>query len=237
MVETSRVARWRQRLRDEGKEALTIWLTTYAKRKLEDLAYTYRTSPSALVQQALDQFQPAQPSGVSTNADTTQLRLLIRDVLREELPDMIRELVDVTDTRTETVAATPSMESVADAVTEIVAATLARDLPALVRQIIEAMALEAMGLPVTATSGDVADTESHGEMPATEASAEDLAVSPPGQTPAYDADRYYLGKLCPRSHDWHGTGHSLRYTHNRVCPECDREKTTERRQALRSAKA
>jgi hypothetical protein len=66
------------------------------------------------------------------------------------------------------------------------------------------------------------------EMPDTAASAEALETPP-----AYDANRYYLGKLCPRSHDWHGTGPSLRYTRNRLCLQCDREKTAARRQAQR----
>ena len=38
MDNTSRVAQWRQRMRDEGKEAVTVWLRHDTKLRLEDLA-------------------------------------------------------------------------------------------------------------------------------------------------------------------------------------------------------
>src|SRR5262245_54966682 len=221
---TTRVARWRQRLRDEGKAALTIRLTTDEKLRLEDLARTWHTSPSALIQQVLAQFQPTQPARSATDTDTSQLRLLIRKVLGEELPGMVRELLvataTVTETSADTVTDTRSTAPVTDMVTETVAATLARDLPALVRQIVEGMALEAIGLSVTDTHSVVTDTMA-------------MEGSSLGQAPAYDTDRYYLGTLCPRRHEWQSTGQSLRHTRNRVCLECDREKTAERRQARR----
>src|SRR5262252_7063239 len=50
-------------------------------------------------------------------------------------------------------------------VTETVAVTLAQDLPALVRQLVEEMALEALGLPVTDTNSGVTDTKDHREAP------------------------------------------------------------------------
>lgn len=33
----------------------------------------------------------------------------------------------------------------------------------------------------------------------------------------------YLGLLCPKGHDFEGTGKSLRYSKNQVCVECQRE--------------
>jgi hypothetical protein len=74
--------------------------------------------------------------------------LQIREVIREELAAREPEQIPVTDT-----------------VTEIITATLARDLPALVRQLVEGLALEAIGLPVTDTNGNVADTEALEEEP------------------------------------------------------------------------
>ena len=38
MDTTTRVQRWRQRRRDAGKEAMTVWLSRDAKLRLEDLA-------------------------------------------------------------------------------------------------------------------------------------------------------------------------------------------------------
>src|SRR5215470_16286578 len=53
---------------------------------------------------------------------------------------------------------------------------------------------------------------------------------------SYDAQRYKLGKLCPRGHEYEGTGQSLLYLRNSVCVTCDKEKVTERRQAKRRVK-
>jgi hypothetical protein len=51
--------------------------------------------------------------------------------------------------------------------------------------------------------------------------------------PPYDTDKYVLGKLCPRGHDYHGTGQSLRHLRRHVCLECDAEGARERRKAKR----
>jgi len=47
--------------------------------------------------------------------------------------------------------------------------------------------------------------------------------------PPFDHAKYVLGKLCPRGHDYHGTGKSLLRTANSGCLECDKEKARERR--------
>jgi hypothetical protein len=44
-----------------------------------------------------------------------------------------------------------------------------------------------------------------------------------------------LGKLCPRKHDYRGTGQSVLRRTNRHCRACDREKFHERKQAKRQA--
>jgi hypothetical protein len=49
--------------------------------------------------------------------------------------------------------------------------------------------------------------------------------------PTYDASKQYLGKLCPRGHDYNGTGQSLLRKTNHLCLACDRERAKERRQA------
>ena len=49
------------------------------------------------------------------------------------------------------------------------------------------------------------------------------------QLPTYDISKYYLGKLCPRQHDFQGTGQSLLYRRNRRCLQCDREAAQARR--------
>ena len=49
--------------------------------------------------------------------------------------------------------------------------------------------------------------------------------------PAYDTRKHYLGKLCPRLHDYHDTGQSLLRKTNHLCLACDRERAKERRQS------
>jgi hypothetical protein len=49
--------------------------------------------------------------------------------------------------------------------------------------------------------------------------------------PTYDTSKHYLGKLCPRRHDYNGTGQSLLRKTNHLCLACDRERAKARRQA------
>jgi hypothetical protein len=210
-------------------------LTAEEKLRLEDLARTWHTSPSALVQQALAQFQPTQPPRGSTDTDTSQVRLLIREVLREELPGMVREVVAAaatsTDTSADTVTDTQRPAPVADTVTDAVTDTVA--------EIVADTVTETPGhTPVTdAVTEMVADTVADtitDTVPETIV-PQDLAAEVVAMLTGveYAAEKYVLGKLCPRHHDYQGTGHSLRHTRNHVCLQCDREKTAERRQAKR----
>jgi hypothetical protein len=145
MPETSRVQRWREEKRQQGLKAVTVWLTQEEELRLKELALQRHCSPSALVQQALAQFSPQTPPSISTETDTKR----IRELIKAELVAMQAEKTTITDT-----------------VTEVVTETLARDLPPLVREIVEGMALEALGLPVTDTGNDdVTDTEMPEEEP------------------------------------------------------------------------
>jgi hypothetical protein len=164
MPEPSRVQRWREGKRQHGLKAVTIWLTQEEELRLKDLALQGHCSPSAVVQHALAQFAPQTPPGISTATDLSQ----IRELIRAEFLAMQGEKAAVTDTVTEFVTATVTA-TVADTVT----ATLARDLPALVRQLVEGLALEALGLPVTEMFGDVTETQdestdTHGNVTDTE---------------------------------------------------------------------
>jgi hypothetical protein len=154
MSETTRVQRWREAKCQEGLKAVTLWLTTEEELRLKDVALQWHCSPSALVQHALAQFSPQTAPGISPATDMSQ----IRELIRAEFLAMQGEKIAVTDT-----------------VTEVVTETLARDLPALVRQLVEGLALEAFGLPVTAignggvTDIDDAITDTNGNIPDTEA--------------------------------------------------------------------
>jgi hypothetical protein len=44
MSEGSRVARWRERLRQQGKKSVTVWLSVDEELRLKDLAAAWRSS-------------------------------------------------------------------------------------------------------------------------------------------------------------------------------------------------
>src|SRR5262249_45374750 len=98
MSDTERVRAWRDRLKQEGRVAMTIWVSAETKARYEDLALTYHRSPSELAQQALDAYRPdAVVSAAAT--DTAQLRTLIQAELATLVPV-------ITDSVTATVTAT-----------------------------------------------------------------------------------------------------------------------------------
>jgi hypothetical protein len=107
------------------------------KERLMDMSQYWHRSPSELIREAFAQFTPLSPPVTATATDTEQLRARIREEFAESPL--------ITATITDTVAAT---------------------LPAMVRQIVEEMALEAIGLPVTATHGSVTAIETPGKTPA-----------------------------------------------------------------------
>ena len=43
------------------------------------------------------------------------------------------------------------------------------------------------------------------------------------QATEFDPEKFYLGKLCLRGHDWDGTGQSLRRKSTRACVDCGKE--------------
>jgi hypothetical protein len=137
MIESERVQRWRDAKREQGFEPLTIWVSHEEKARLVDLAQHWHRSPSELLREAFAQFAPLRSPVTATVTDTEQLRALIRDEFAES------PLITVT-------------------ITDTVAATL----PAMVRQIVEEMALEALGFPVPATHGGVPAREPPGKTPA-----------------------------------------------------------------------
>jgi Protein of unknown function (DUF3018) len=97
----SRVARWRQRLREQGLKAVTVWLSVDEELRVKDLATTWHTTPSAIMQQALAQFHPGQPPRLSYDTDIEpRQRSDVPDMtqiqawLQAELPGMVRQCIE-----------------------------------------------------------------------------------------------------------------------------------------------
>ena len=160
MTKTSRVQRWREGKRQHGMKAVTIWLTEEEELRLKDIALQWHCSPSVVIQQALAQVSPQTPSRISTETDMSQIRELIR---------------------AEFLAVQAAQPPPTETVTEVVTATLERDLPALVRQLVEGLAFEALGLSVTDTNSDATDTEAL-DLPVTDnAYGNDTDTEKPGE--------------------------------------------------------
>jgi hypothetical protein len=136
MTARSRVQRWRDGKRQQGLKAVTLWLTPEEELRLKERALQWHCSPSAVIQRALAQVPTSPLSQNGSPPDTLQIRKLIR----AELDAREAERPSVTET-----------------VTGAITDTLARDLPGLVRQLVEGLALEALGLPVTDTNGTATD--------------------------------------------------------------------------------
>jgi len=170
MSDTDRVQRWRQRMREQGKEPVTLWLSREVKLRLDELAATSRSTTAEIVEQVLAHFQPGGPPVTATVADTAQLRVLMEEAVLETT-------------------------AVTELVTDIVTATLARDLPPLVHAAIQGLhpssLSDAFG---TDTNENVADTAPH-EPPRTASSEQPSDTSTPGVQPKTIRGRH---KLTPR---------------------------------------
>ena len=107
------------------------------------------------------------------------------------------------------------------------------------------------GLEMRLESGDVPGplTGHHGEA-GEEVLHEVLPHHAPGHAPeqggmtevfphsvTFDPAKFYLGKLCPKGHDYQGTGMSLLRCHNQRCRECENQAKRAKRAARRTAAA
>jgi predicted transcriptional regulator len=99
MSDTERVRAWRERLKQEGRVPMTIWVTAETKARYEDLALTYHRSPSELAQQALDAYRPDQAAVTDTITDAERLRAFIRTEMAQFTSDVTATITAaVTDT-------------------------------------------------------------------------------------------------------------------------------------------
>ncbi len=48
----------------------------------------------------------------------------------------------------------------------------------------------------------------------------------------FDEKKFFLGKLCPRGHEWNGIGQTLRYLSNEKCFFCRKQQYEENREKL-----
>jgi DNA invertase Pin-like site-specific DNA recombinase len=80
-------------MRDEGKEAVTVWLSHDAKLRLEDLASVWHSTTSAMVEQALAHFHPGNPPHIGNATDIAQIQALMQDMVRAILPELKEQML------------------------------------------------------------------------------------------------------------------------------------------------
>src|SRR2546422_11108910 len=88
MSDTERVRAWRERKKEGGLIAVTLWLRPETKARYEDLAQTHRRSLSELAQLALDAYRLDPALVAAPVPDTEQLRSLIREELDQAMAIM-----------------------------------------------------------------------------------------------------------------------------------------------------
>ena len=98
MSDTTRVQRWREAKRQNGLQAVTVWLTTSEELRLKDAAVQERCSPSDVMQRAFAQYQARNPSSISTVPDTSLIQVLIQDALAQWQPPTQSGISNGTDT-------------------------------------------------------------------------------------------------------------------------------------------
>ena len=188
MSDTERVRAWRDRLKQEGRVPMTIWIKADTKARYEDLARTYHRSPSELAQQALDAYHPDAMVS-ATESDAEQLRTLIR-------AEMAKVTADVTAAVTATVT-----ETLMAMVQELVQATIAAGVSAAETEtdaetITQIPAATATDTETVTEPGNVMETDTEtvtqtSNAAAPPATATVTATSTDTSTTAYDADAAY----------------------------------------------
>jgi len=97
MVASNRVQRWREAKRQNGLQAVTVWLTTSEELRLKDAAVQERCSPSEVMQRAFAQYQARNPPSISTVPDTSLIQVLIQDALAQWQPPIQSSIGNDTD--------------------------------------------------------------------------------------------------------------------------------------------
>jgi hypothetical protein len=126
--ELEKVRRWRERMKAEGKQAVTLWLNRGAVERLNTLAHEAKITASEFIERAVtdttakvtDMVTVTQPKVTDTVTDTVAV---IREIVREEVERALYQaakrgvtvtqskvtdtIAKVTDTVTDTVTVTP----------------------------------------------------------------------------------------------------------------------------------
>jgi hypothetical protein len=250
MSEDSRVKRWRDAKRQSGLKSMLIWVTPEEELRVKDLALQWRCSPSAVVQQALSHLGSSTAQDVSNPSDTYLIRQVQEEisVLQATLPALVRQLVQeelaamqavpVTATVGDTVTPTDTPAQfqgyhdnldVTDIVTETIADTPTVTEPGETAPPIPGTPAELLPRLSDANQAaiDLLDADEHSDREYVSDTKADDAD--------YDSTKHHLGKMCPRRHEYRGSGHSVIRISNGHCRACDREKFHERKQAKRQA--
>jgi recombinase len=127
--ETEKVRRWRERMKAEGKQGISLWLNRDTAERLNTLAAEAKITVSEFIERAVTVTQPKVTDTVTdTSAKVTDTVAVIRELVREEVERALYQVPKprvtvtkpkVTDAVTDTkVVVTDTTAKVTDTVTD-----------------------------------------------------------------------------------------------------------------------
>jgi len=204
------------------------------------------------------------PSSRITIRLTPALEALVSDGVRQgtSVSDLVREALEAylggrpTPRPTPTMPASDSVQPVSATVSDL---SDIRERLGRLEQRVEALSAtirhnamlsdtqDILDIPATqgvdAASDIVSDTRPtqrenvapHEPAPLSDTEASSCPALSDTEIPPFDTSKFVLGKLCPRNHEYYGTGMTLRRVFRHVCPACDVERTRAARKTKRGS--
>jgi Arc/MetJ-type ribon-helix-helix transcriptional regulator len=197
---------------------ITVRLTPALEALVSDCV-RQGTSVSALVREALEAYLERRQTPATAVADT------MADTVSDTRPLAI---ADVSDIRARLAHLEQRVAALSDTVRQ--SRTLS-DTPAI---------LDMPRAPISDTVSDECQTQAESVSSTERPMLSDTHEARPAalsdtDVPPFDTRKFVLGKLCPRGHEYDGTGQTLRRVRRHVCPACDVERTRALRKARREA--
>jgi|SRR5215471_11219046 len=100
-MSNARMARWRERLREQGKKAMTIYLYPEDEQRIKDIAHAWHCSTSDVVINAMAQYDPGDPLTLASVTASSQERHesdmiegQVVTILQRDLPGLVRAIIE-----------------------------------------------------------------------------------------------------------------------------------------------
>jgi hypothetical protein len=214
--------------------ALADTVKRYASLHRQPLSVVIRDALALLMEEFPPGMDPAGPQRLAVHAFLSDRYEAPLDLLLEDTDSAAREVLlsDMNEVAIDTILSDTNRDTayVSDRKQEFVSdvhegEAIVSDTPAVLADMVSDTHRDTPMLSDTNTDeGIVSDTK---------AAPPDILSDTKADDADYDPTKHRLGKLCPRKHDYRGTGQSVLRRTNHHCRACDREKFHERKPAKR----